>query len=188
MTRNKTAITVPDEIIISKIYLIRGNKVMLDNDLAQLYGVETKVLKQAVRRNSRRFPQEFMFELNSDEFAHLRSHFVTSSWGGIRYAPMAFTEQGVAMLSSVLKSERAIIINIHIIRVFTKMRKLIETHSEILRKLEYLEKKDIEQDKKIILILKYIRQLEKIKKDELKRNKRTIIIGYKGYRSENPGR
>ncbi|MEA3428918.1 MAG: ORF6N domain-containing protein [Thermodesulfobacteriota bacterium] len=100
------------ETIASKIYLIRGIKVMLDADLAGLYGVETKVLKQAVRRNIKRFPSDFMFKLTKDEFQNLRSQFVTSSWGGARYIPMAFTEQGVAMLSSVLKSDRAIEVNI----------------------------------------------------------------------------
>ena len=164
MTKNKGAIAFPDEIIMSKIYHIRGEKVMLDSDLAQLYGVGTKVLKQSVRRNTKRFPGDFMFELNEEEFGNLRSHFVTSSWGGIRYAPMAFTEHGVAMLSSVLKSERAIGVSIQIIRIFTKMRRVIETHTEILRKLEGLEKKDVEQDKKILLILKYIKQLEKVRR------------------------
>jgi hypothetical protein len=184
MIENKGAIAFPDEIIMSKIYLIRGEKVMLDIDLAQLYGVETKVLKQSVRRNTRRFPGDFMFELNDEELVILRSQIVTSSWGGIRYAPMAFTEQGVAMLSSVLKSEQAIMVNIHIIRIFTKMRKVIETHTELLRKLEDLEKKDVEQDKKILLILKYIRQLEKVRKEESLKDRRTIKIGYKSSKSK----
>ncbi len=109
---------------MSKIYLIRGQKVMLDMDLAELYGVETKQLKRAVRRNEKRFPLDFMFELANDEFENLRSNFGTSSWGGIRYAPMAFTEQGVAMLSSVLNSDRAILVNIRIIRIFTRMREI----------------------------------------------------------------
>jgi hypothetical protein len=181
MTKNKGVIAFPDEIIMSKIYHIRGEKVMLDSDLAQLYGVETKVLKQSVRRNTKRFPGDFMFELNEEEFGNLRSQFVTSSWGGIRYAPMAFTEHGVAMLSSVLKSERAIGVNIQIIRIFTKMRRVIEIHTEIFRKLEGLEKKDAEQDKKILLILKYIKQLEKVRTEESKKNRRKIIIGYKRY-------
>jgi hypothetical protein len=101
------------ERITSKIYLIRGQKVMIDQDLAELYGVETKALKQAVRRNITRFPDDFMFELTKDEFEILRSQIVTSSWGGTRYRPMAFTEQGVAMLSSVLNSDRAIQVNIY---------------------------------------------------------------------------
>ena len=104
---------VPTERITSKIYLIRGMKVMLDRDLAELYDVETKVLKQAIRRNIGRFPEEFMFELSKEEFKNLRSQIVTSSWGGLRYLPMVFSEQGVAMLSSVLRSERAIQVNIY---------------------------------------------------------------------------
>ena len=103
---------VPVERIASKIYMIRQVKVMLDRDLAELYGVETKVLKQAVKRNMKRFPSDFMFELSKEEFTNLRSQIVTSSWGGARYLPMAFTEQGVAMLSSVLRSRRAIQVNI----------------------------------------------------------------------------
>jgi phage regulator Rha-like protein len=124
---------------MNKIYLIRDKKVMLDSDLAELYEVETKQLKRAVRRNIKRFPDDFMFELTENEFTNLRSQFGTSNWGGVRYSPMAFTEQGVAMLSSVLNSERAIMVNIAIIRVFTKMRELLSTHKEILQKLERIE-------------------------------------------------
>ena len=141
-------IVIPEEVILSKIYLIGGQKVMLDRDLAELYGVETKQLKRAVKRNIKRFPEDFMFELSDDEFSNLRSQIGTSSWGGIRYAPMAFTEPGVAMLSSVLSSERAIAVNILIIRIFTKMRAILSTHNEILKKLEKLEKNDINQMKK----------------------------------------
>jgi hypothetical protein len=104
---------VPIELIASKIYLIRGIKVMIDRDLAKLYGVETKRLKEQVRRNIERFPEDFMFELTKDETSNLRSQFATSSWGGARYLPMAFSEHGVLMLSSVLNSERAIQVNIH---------------------------------------------------------------------------
>jgi len=104
---------IPIELIASKIYLIRGIKVMIDRDLAELYGVETKVLKQAVRRKVDRFPADFMFELTRNEFNNLRSQIVTSSWGGTRYLPMAFSEHGVLMLSSVLSSERAVQVNIH---------------------------------------------------------------------------
>jgi len=102
---------VPIENIANRIYLVRGIRVMLDRDLAELYGVETKALKQAVRRNTERFPEDFMFELTRQEFNNLRSQIVTSSWGGSRYLPMAFTEQGIAMLSSVLRSDRAIQVN-----------------------------------------------------------------------------
>lgn len=129
--------------IQSAICLIRGQKVMLDRDLAQLYGVPTKALKQAVRRNAARFPADFMFELNPDEFAAWRSQVVTSKADrkGLRYAPMAFTEQGVAMLSSVLNSERAILVNITIMRAFVRLRTLLETHADLARKLEALEKR-----------------------------------------------
>ena len=116
---------IPDEIISNKIYLIRNQKVMIDRDLAELYRVETKRLKESVKRNSERFPEDFMFELTKEEFENLRSQFATSSWGGTRYLPSVFTEQGVAMLSSVLNSDRAIAVNIKIIRIFTKMRDLL---------------------------------------------------------------
>jgi len=117
---------------------------MLDRDLAQLYGVATKVLKQAVKRNIGRFPEDFMFMLTTDERQILRSQIVTSrssGWGGSRYAPMAFTEQGVAMLSSVLKSQRAIEVNIQVMRAFVRLRLLLATNSELARKLEALENK-----------------------------------------------
>ncbi|MFV8356375.1 ORF6N domain-containing protein [Flavobacterium sp. XS1P32] len=119
------AIMIPDDIISSKIYLIRDQKVMLDKDLSELYAVENKQLKRQVRRNIERFPDDFMFELNQLEFDNLRSQIGTSSWGGTRYMPMAFTEQGVAMLSSVLNSTTAIKVNIQIIRVFTKIRAML---------------------------------------------------------------
>ena len=169
---------LPDELVMSKIYVIRNVKVMLDSDLAELYEVETKQLKRAVKRNIGRFPDDFMFELTEIEFANLRSQFGTSSWGGARYAPMAFTEQGVAMLSSVLNSERAIMVNITIIRVFTKMRKLVDSQKEILLKLEQIEKKNMEQDDKIMLIFEYLKQLEQTKQQELEQKDRPKI-GFK---------
>ena len=173
---------LPDEKLIDRIYFIRGTKVMLDQDLAELYGVETRVLKQQVRRNLERFPEDFMFELTQNEFNTLieskRSQNVTSNWNSTTYTPFAFTEQGVAMLSSILKSKQAILVNIQIMRVFTKMRKLLETHTEILQKLEKLERKDIEQDEKIMLIFEYLKQLEKVKQNELEQNGRTKI-GFK---------
>ncbi len=175
---NKSAPMIPDEVIMNKIYLIRDRKVMLDKDLAVLYGVSTKALKQQVRRNIERFPEDFMFILTKEEFDDLRSQIVTSSWGGTRYMPMAFTEQGVAMLSSVLNSKQAILVNIRIIRVFTKMRELLTSQKEILRKLEQLEKKDIEQDEKINLIFEYLKQFEKMKQKELVQQERRRI-GFK---------
>ena len=118
---------VHDDVVLSKIYLIRGMKVMLDADLAELYGVETSQLKRSVRRNAVRFPNDFMFELTDNELENLRCQTGTSSWGGTRYSPMAFTENGVAMLSSILNSERAIVVNIQIIRIFTKMRDILSS-------------------------------------------------------------
>lgn len=178
MSETGKGIAIPDEVVMSKIYLIRNKKVMLDMDLAELYEVETKQLKRAVRRNISRFPEDFMFELSDTEFTDLRSQSGTSSWGGVRYAPMAFTEQGVAMLSSVLNSERAISVNIQIIRIFTKMRELLSTHKEILQKLEQLEKKDVEQDEKLMLIFEYLKQLEKAKQGELEYRSRELV-GFK---------
>jgi ORF6N domain len=153
----KLALT--DEFVISKIYLIRGQKVMLDRDLAELYQVETKQLKRAVVRNQIRFPEDFMFTLSNHEFANLRSQFGTSSWGGVRYSPMAFTESGVAMLSGVLSSERAVLVNIHIIRVFSKLRTMLLTHKDILLKLEQLERKASKHDSDIKLIFQYLKEL-----------------------------
>ena len=152
---------VPDEVVMNKIYLIRETKVMLDNDLADLYDVETRVLKQAVRRNIKRFPEDFMFELTKEEFDHLRSQNVTSSWGGARYTPMAFTEQGVAMLSSVLKSDRAIQVNIQIIRIFTRLREMLLTHKDLLNKMHELEAKVSNQSKSIKQIFAYLKELIK---------------------------
>ena len=131
---------IPIENITGLIYLIRGKKVMLDRDLAQLYGVETKVFKQAVRRNIERFPEDFMFELSKSEFIDWRSQFVTSNSDkmGLRYSPMAFTEQGVAMLSGVLRSKTAIHVNIQIMRAFTKMRQMIFDNTELRKEIDEL--------------------------------------------------
>ena len=131
-----------EETIANKIYFIRNQKVMLDRDLAILYGIETKVLNQAVKRNMSRFPEDFMFQLTEIEFQNLKSQIVTSSWGGMRRArPYAFTEQGVAMLSSVLNSERAIRVNIEIMRAFVALRKMLSSHIDLERKIADLEKK-----------------------------------------------
>ena len=123
------------------IFELRAEKVMFDFDLAELYDIETKYIKRAVRRNPERFPADFMFELTKEEFANLRSQIVTSSHGGTRYPPMAFTEQGVAMLSSVLNSERAVKVNVAIMRTFVALRKMIASHADLVRKLEAMEKK-----------------------------------------------
>ncbi len=139
---------VPVEIIEKKILLIRGEKVMLDADLAELYGVETKTLIRAVKRNINRFPSDFMIQLERDEFANLRFQFGTSSrWGGRRYLPYAFTEQGVAMLSSVLNSERALQVNIAIMRTFVKLREMIASRKDLAKRLDALEKKYDDQFK-----------------------------------------
>ena len=134
---------IPVERIEQAIYLLRGQKVMLDRDLAVLYGVETRVLKQAVRRNVDRFPADFMFVLSGDELSNWRSQFVTSNSDrmGLRHAPMAFTEQGVAMLSSVLNSDRAIGVNIAIMRTFVKLRQMFDSHAKLAQKLAELEAK-----------------------------------------------
>lgn len=134
---------VPQEIIESKIYLLRGRKVMLDRDLAALYSVETRTLNQAVRRNIKRFPDDFMFQLTKEEMENWKSQIVISNKDkmGLRKRPYAFTENGVAMLSSVLNSERAIEVNIQIMRTFTKIREMLATHKELRQKIEEMEKK-----------------------------------------------
>ncbi len=154
-------VMIPVELVMNKIYLIRGKKVMLDRDLAALYGVATKVLNQAVRRNVGRFPDDFMFEMTTEELERLRSQIVTSKpgRGGTRYLPMAFTEHGVAMLSSVLNSETAIRVNIQIIRVFTKMRELLLTHKDILLHVDKIEGKLTRHDADIVLIFQYLKKL-----------------------------
>lgn len=129
---------------------------MLDRDLAAMYGVETKVLVQAVKRNIDRFPRDFMFQLNGDEFKNLRSQIMTSSWGGRRTAPYAFTEQGVAMLSSVLRSKRAVQVNIEIMRAFVRLRRMLESHAELARKLVALERK---YDKQFKIVFDAIREI-----------------------------
>lgn len=149
-------VIIPMESITSRIFWIRGMKIMLDRDLASLYQVETRVLKQAVRRNGTRFPDDFMFELSKEEFSNLRSQIVTSSWGGLRHVPMAFTEQGVAMLSSVLNSERAIQVNIQIMRAFTQLRTMLATHADLKEKIEEMEQK---YDEQFRIVFEAIRQL-----------------------------
>jgi phage regulator Rha-like protein len=140
MAKKQLQVFVGDQKILNRIYLIRGEKVMLDKDLAEMYGVETRVLNQSIKRNVSRFPKDFMFQLSQKDFTSLISQNVTSSWGGTRKLPFAFTEQGVAMLSSVLNSDTAIAVNIRIIRVFTKMREYALTHKDILMQLAKLER------------------------------------------------
>jgi hypothetical protein len=172
-----------DEVIVNKIYVIRTLKVMIDKDLAELYGVETRILNQAVRRNLKRFPEDFMFQMTQQEFSDWKSQIVItkSEKMGLRKPPLVFTEQGVAMLSSVLNSDRAISVNIQIIRVFSRMRQMLETHKEILKKLESLEMKDIEQDENITVIFEYLRQLEQVRKEEIRFRERRRI----GFKTED---
>ena len=147
-------------VLQREIFFIRGQRVMLDSHLARLYGVPTKRLKEQVRRNIARFPADFMFELNESELHILRSQFAASSitWGGSRYRPFVFTEQGVAMLSTVLNSERAIHVNIEIMRAFVKLREILSTHKDLAAKLEQLEKK---YDSQFKVVFDAIRQLMK---------------------------
>lgn len=158
-------IIIPDEVVISKIYLIRNQKVMLDSDLSDMYGVETKVLNQQVKRNITRFPLDFSFQLTTEEWKNLRSQNVTSSWGGRRTLPYVFTEQGIAMLSSILTSQIAINVNIQIIRTFTKMREMLLTHKDLLLEMEANKKKVSGQDEKIELIFNYLKQFIKEKEE-----------------------
>ncbi len=149
---------IPQEIINSKILIIRGKKVMLDRDLAALYDVETRMLNQAVLRNIRRFPEDFMFQLTKEEMDNWKSQIVISNNDkmGLRKRPYAFTENGVAMLSSVLNSERAIIVNIQIMRTFTKLREMFATHRELKQKIEEMEKK---YDAQFKIVFDAIRQI-----------------------------
>jgi hypothetical protein len=152
--KKKDFIRVPDERIAGMIILIRGKKVMLDRDLAELYQVTTGNLNKAVSRNLDRFPSDFMFRLTKEEFDNLIFHFGTSRWGGTRKLPRAFTEQGVAMLSSVLNSETAVQVNIQIMRTFTKLRQLLATHEELRQKIEEMEKKYDEQFRVVFDVIK----------------------------------
>jgi hypothetical protein len=157
MAKTNKELMIPDELVMNRIYLVRGQKVMLDRDLAKLYGVETKRLKEAIRRNINRFPDDFMFEMTPEELKNWRTQFATSNSEtmGLRHSPFCFTEQGVAMLSSVLNSETAIRVNIQIIRIFTRMREMIMTHKDILLQLEKIEKKLARHDEDITLIFQY---------------------------------
>ncbi len=157
--------TVPIEIIENKIYVFRGQKVMLDRDLAKLYGVQTKRFNEAVRRNIRRFPEDFSFRLTKDEFTSLRSQIATSNRGGQRYEPFVFTEQGIAMLSSVLNSEKAIAINIQIIRAFIYLRDMAIENSDLRLRLEYIEKNYDQQFRIIFNALQNPQQNDLIEDD-----------------------
>jgi len=176
----KDEIALPEEIILSKIYLIRERKVMIDRDLALLYGVATKVLKQAVRRNIRRFPSDFMFEMNKIEFDNWRSQFVTSNSNkmGLRHTPFCFTENGLTMLSCILNSERAIFVNIQIIRLFNKMREKLILHKDLLLAIEKINNKVEGQEKSIKIIFDYLKQLELNNQQDLI-NRNRVKVGFK---------
>jgi len=166
---------IVEGVVISKIKLIRGQKVMLDNDLAELYEVETKVLNQQVKRNIKRFPEDFMFQLSKEEFDDLKSQNVTSSWGGRRTAPFAFTEHGVLMLSSVLRSEQAIAVNISIVRVFTKMRELLLHHKDLVLRMDQIERNVSGQGEEIKVLFEYLKRLMTEKEQQLEQESRKRI-------------
>jgi hypothetical protein len=147
---------IVDEVVMSKIYLVRGYKVMLDNDLAELYGVDTKRLNEQVKRNIERFPEDFMVQLNQEEFENLKSQIATSSWGGRRKLPYVFTEQGVAMLSSVLSSPKAIQVNIRIMRIFTRIRQMLLDNTDLRLAIEDIRKKTEHNSKNIEQVFQYL--------------------------------
>ncbi len=169
---------IPDELVINKIYVIRGTKVMLDKDLAALYGVETKVFNQAIRRNTARFPEDFIFQLTKEEYDNLRSQFVTSRWGGTRYRPYAFTEQGVAMLSGIVNSEKAVAMNIAIVRAFVQIRKVVMENTKMAQLLLQLEERLDGHDAQLNEIYSAIENLldDKVEKQTAKEKKR---IGFR---------
>jgi hypothetical protein len=159
MTRINNKLAIPDEIIMTKIYFVRNQKVMIDSDLAELYGVETRRLNEQVKRNISRFPEDFMFQLTETEFENLKSQIATSSWGGRRKSPYVFTEHGVLMLSSVLNSERAISVNIQIMRIFTKVREMLTDNLSVKLEIQEIKKKLANQDKNIELVFTYLDEL-----------------------------
>lgn len=175
--KKELQVFVAEQKILNKIYAIRGQKVMLDEDLAAMYGVETRRLNEQVKRNTDRFPKDFMFTITQKEFENLKSQNATSSWGGRRKLPNAFTEQGVAMLSGVLNSKTAIEVNIRIIRVFTKLREYALTHKEILIQLAKLEKEVKNNSKDIENIFAVLKELIEKQAAQQPRSK----IGFKQY-------
>lgn len=174
-------VVIPDEIIMNQIYYIRGQKVMIDRDLAILYGVETKQLKRQVSRNIERFPEDFMFEMTKKELENWRSQFGTSNSDkmGLRYAPFCFTEQGVAMLSSVLNSPKAIAVNIQIIRIFTRIRQMLMDNTELRLAIEKLEKKTDNNTKNIEVVFQYFDELAEKKGNQKPRKQIGFKIGKK---------
>jgi phage regulator Rha-like protein len=182
---NKALKAYSDEFVMSRIHVVRGQKVMLDRDLAQLFEVETRALNLAVKRNAKRFPEDFMFKLTREEAEASRSQTVILKRGSnIKYAPSAFTEHGVLMLSNVLRSERAVLMSIQIIRVFTRMREMLVTHKDLLLQLEKLRHTSKEHTGKIAVIFKYLKQMEQRQQEtelleEIRRRKAKNPIGFK---------
>ena len=168
-------IIIPNEAITNKIYFIRNQKVMLDRDLAVLYEVETKRINEQIKRNSARFPENFMFQLNEVEYQNLKSQNATSSWGGSRKLPFAFTEHGVLQLANVLKSERATQMSIKIIEVFVSLRDYLLTNLNLKIEVEAIKKKLVNHDKNIELVFSYLDELIEKREDKTERTK----IGYK---------
>jgi hypothetical protein len=156
---NSDEISVSDELVMNKIYVIRNQKVMLDKDLAELYGVTTGNFNKSVMRNTKRFPEDFAFRLNDAEFKNLIFHFGISSWGGTRKAPLVFTEQGVAMLSGILNSDRAISVNIQIMRIFTRIRQNLADNLELRLAIEELKQKTQNNSQNIEVIFSYLDEL-----------------------------
>jgi hypothetical protein len=177
MAKKELQALVIEQKILNRIYVVRGQKVMIDEDLAEMYSVETRRLNEQVKRNIKRFPKDFMFALTQKEFENLKSQNATSSWGGRRKLPNAFTEQGVAMLSSILNSDTAIEVNIRIIRVFTRLREYALTHKEILLQLAKLEKEVKGNSKDIENIFMVLKELLEKESKPTPRNK----IGFKNY-------
>lgn len=171
MENQENQIILSENIVASKIFVIRDQRVMLDRDLAELYEVETRVLNQAVNRNLERFPNIFMFQLTQQEFDILKSQIVTSSWGGTRKLPYVFTEQGVAMLSSVLRSKKAIQVNIQIMMVFTKVREVLVDTLSLALDIEDLKGKLDNQNKSIELVFSYLDELMEKQENPQPRNK-----------------
>lgn len=172
-------IMLPEATIISKIFLIRGKKIILDRDLANFYGIETRRLKEQVRRNSERFPDDFMIEFTKEELENFRKQFGNSNKEimGLRIPPFAFTEHGILMLASVLNTERAIQVNIQLVRIFNKMREMLQSNKELIVELEQLRDKINDHDNKFILIFDYLKQFDKNRKQQLNQTSRKRI-GY----------
>jgi len=172
-------LAIPDEVLMNKIYFIRGQKVMLDSDLAELYEVATKRLKEQVRRNNERFPEDFMFELTTEEYQKIKAQLGQVTRGEhSKYRPFAFTEHGVLMLSSVLNSDRAIKVNIQVMRIYVRIREMMMLNKDILQRLESIERKLNGQDNQIMIVFEYLKQFEQTKQQELEQKNRPKI-GYK---------